>query len=186
MKVLLFAGSLRKDSLNKKLLSNANQIIQGMKGFEATVVDLQVLNLPVYDGDLEKEGTPKGVHQLGNLVSESDAIIIATPEYNGSISSPLKNTIDWVSRLKPMPWDKKPVLLIGASPGGLGAMPGLLHSKVPFEKLGSYVYPTSFGVPKAHEAFSDNNQFKDAVQNKKLSELISAYLDYAKKLTEKK
>lgn len=185
MKLLLFAGSLRKDSLNKKLLAAAHKILEAKTGLDCVVVDLQPLTLPVYDGDLEAQGMPENVKMLGQLIDEADGLVIATPEYNGSISGALKNTIDWVSRLKPMPLSAKPVLLLGASPGGLGAVRGLLHSKAPFEKLNNYVYPEVFGVPQADKAFTDNGSLADEGTRKRLSSLLDKYLDFATAFSKK-
>lgn len=179
MKILLFAGSLRKDSFNKKLVLVANQVLQD-SNIETTVVDLQPLEIPVYDFDIETKGIPLNVQMLSQFVSEADAIIISSPEYNGSISSPLKNTIDWLSRAKPMNLSKKQVLLLGASPGELGAMRGLLHSKMPFEALGNFVYPRVYGLPKADQAFGDNNKLSDAKRQETLAKLISEFIEHCK------
>lgn len=179
MKVLLFAGSLRKDSYNKKLVVVANQLLQD-SNIETTVVDLQPLQFPVYDGDIEASGIPQNVQMLSQFVSEADAIIISSPEYNGSISSPLKNTIDWLSRTKPLNLSKKQILLLGASPGELGAMRGLLHSKMPFEALGNFVYPRVYGLPKADQAFGENNKLNDTKRQETLAKLITEFIEHCK------
>lgn len=186
MKLLLFAGSLRKDSLNKKLLAVAHKILEAKGGLETVLIDLQPLTLPVYDGDIESAGLPENVKMLGQLIDEADALLIASPEYNGSISGALKNTVDWVSRLKPMPLSGKPVLLMGTSPGGLGAVRGLLHSKSPFEKLNNYVYPDVFGIPHGDKAFTATGALEDEATRKRLAALIDKYLDFAGAFTKKK
>lgn len=176
MKVLLFAGSLRKDSLNKKFVNVIASVVE--KRAQASVLDLQPLNLPVYDGDLEAKGMPDGVFKLAQAIAEADAIIVSTPEYNGSISSVLKTAIDWTSRVKPMPFSKKQILLVGASPGALGAIRGLAHARLPFENLGNYLYPEVFGLSRAHEAFDERGQLKDVAQMEKIEKLITSFLDY--------
>lgn len=181
MKVLLFAGSLRKDSLNKKFALAALKIATAKTSIGGSFIDLQTLNIPVYDGDIETAGIPDGVNQLGKAVEEADVLIISSPEYNGSISSPLKNTIDWLSRLKPMPLGAKPVLLLGASPGALGAIRALGHARAPFEALGAFVYPQSFGLSKAHEAFSPEGELLPGANQERLEKLVSAFLDYHSK-----
>jgi chromate reductase, NAD(P)H dehydrogenase (quinone) len=183
MNYLLFAGSLRGGSLNKKLLHIAEGILLKSPGCQVTVVDIKALELPVYDGDIETQGMPLGVVKLGDLIKNSQALVIASPEYNASISSTLKNTIDWVSRLRPVPLEKKPILLLGASPGALGAIRALNHERACFETLGAFVYPQGFGLARADQAFDDEGYFKDASQQEKLSALITKFRDYAEKLT---
>jgi chromate reductase len=182
MKVLLFAGSLRKDSLNKKMIIHVQKYLSSKLAIDATIIDLQPLHLPVYDGDIEAQSIPEGVNMLGRFISEADAVIISSPEYNGSISSPLKNTIDWISRLKPMPLEKKPVLLLGASPGALGAIRALGHARAPFEAIGSFVFPQSFGLAKAHEAFSAEGSLIAGPNQERLEKLLNSFIEYHKKV----
>jgi NAD(P)H-dependent FMN reductase len=181
MKVLLFAGSLRKASLNKKLLGNATKILQKKDNIETIVLDLQQLNFPVYDGDIEAAGIPQNVILFGKHISEADAIVISSPEYNGSISSPLKNAIDWASRVKPIPLSKKQILLLGASPGELGAMRGLIHARNPLEALGNFVYPQPYGLPKADSAFDENNNLVDPARLERLEKLIATFIEHCQK-----
>lgn len=181
MKILLFAGSLRKASLNKKLLGNATKILQKRDNVETVLVDLQELNFPVYDGDIEAAGIPESVLLFAKHISAADAIVISSPEYNGSISSPLKNAIDWASRVKPIPLTKKQILLLGASPGELGAMRGLIHARNPFEALGNYVFPQSYGLPKADLAFDENNNLVDPARMDRLDKLIASFMEHCQK-----
>lgn len=181
MKVLLFAGSLRVESLNKKLVKVAKTLVESNKGVETTYVDLQELQFPVYDGDIETKGIPENVLKLAKLVDEASAIIISSPEYNASISSPLKNAIDWVSRVRPMPMTKKHILLLGASPGELGAMRGLIHTKPSFETLGNFVYPSVYGLPKADKAFDEGGLLVDAQRYERLQKLVNEFIVYAQK-----
>src|SRR5437660_769473 len=129
-KILAFAGSAKKDSYNKKLVAIA---VEGARaaGAEVTLIDLKDYPLPIMDEDLEKEGTPANATKLKELFKAHDALLIASPEYNSSITPLLKNTIDWVSR--PAPGEKplaaytgKVALLIAASPGGFGGLRGLV------------------------------------------------------------
>jgi len=98
VKILAFAGSLRKDSYNKKLVKVA---IKGAEaaGAQVTYLDLRDLQLPIYDGDLEAEvKLPEGGRRLKDLMESHDGFLISCPEYNSSISAALKNAIDWASR----------------------------------------------------------------------------------------
>jgi chromate reductase len=85
---------------------------------------LAELAFPVYNADIEDKGFPEGVKTLASAVAGCDAVVISSPEYNGGMSGVLKNTLDWVSRIKPMPWKGKPLFLMAASPGALGGTRG--------------------------------------------------------------
>lgn len=180
MKILLFAGSLRTDSLNKKLIRVAKLIIETHNNIETTLVDLKDLQLPVYDGDIEARGIPESVQKLSKMVGEADALIISSPEYNASISSPLKNTIDWLSRVKPLQLAKKQVLLMGASPGDFGSMRALIHTKPSFETLGNFVYPSVYALPKADKSFDEAGKLLDSAKQERLEKLINDFIVYAK------
>lgn len=96
--ILVFAGSLRADSYNKKLAKDAAEAA-GKMGAQVTLIDLKDFPMPFYDADLEaSQGLPKNAKRLRDLMIASDAVIVSTPEYNHSIPAVLKNTIDWVSR----------------------------------------------------------------------------------------
>ena len=100
-RILAFAGSLRKDSFNKKLVQIA---VQGARQAGATVtyIDLKDYPLPIYDGDIEAaSGIPENGLKLKKLFAEHDGLLISAPEYNSSISGVLKNAIDWVPRQLP-------------------------------------------------------------------------------------
>jgi len=181
MKILLFAGSLRKDSLNKKLMRVANSLVKNNKDIETTMLDLQELQFPVYDGDIEAKGIPENVLKMSKHVGEADAIIISSPEYNASISSPLKNTIDWLSRVKPMDLSKKQILLLGASPGELGSMRALIHTKPSFETLGNFVYPSVYALPKADKAFDEEGKLVDPKREERLQKLVNEFITYAQR-----
>lgn len=181
MKYLLFSGSLRSESLNKKLITVVHKTLGQHTENEITLADIRTLAIPIYDGDIETIGIPEGVQQLGELINIANAVIISSPEYNSSIAGPLKNTIDWLSRLKPVPLESKPIFLLGASSGGFGAIRGLTVTRAPLEALGSYVFPQTFGLPKAHEAFNSDGVLVDANTQKKLSDALFKFSQFAAK-----
>lgn len=115
LRVLGLSGSLRKGSYNAALLRVAQRVApDGM-----TVEPFDLRPLPFYDGDLEAEhGYPEPVKALRAAIAAADAVLIATPEYNGSVTPVLKNAIDWASRGNDSPWPGKPAAMMGA--GGMG------------------------------------------------------------------
>ena len=111
MRILAFAASLRKDSLNKKLINLAAHAAKSEET-EVTMIDLNGFTLPPYDNDLEISGQfPGNAKLLGVQITTHDALMIASPEYNNSMAGHFKNTFDWISCLRPIPWKGKPVLL---------------------------------------------------------------------------
>jgi len=165
-KILAFAGSLREGSHNKKLVRIA---AAGARAAGAAVSDLDLrdLPLPVYDGDLESaEGLPANARELKRLLKTHDGFLIASPEYNSSISGALKNAIDWASRPEP---DEPPLVcfvgkvagIMSASPGGLGGLRGLVHLRAILGNISVLVIPQQKAVPNAGEAFSAGGRLKD-------------------------
>lgn len=180
MKALVFAASLRKESLNRKLAAQAAEILGTAPGVEVDHAGFREFEMPIYDGDLEESsGIPSGGQELIRRVRAADALVISTPEYNGGIPGAFKNAIDWASRADPIPFEGKPILLLGASPGGLGAVRGLWHARIPFEAIGAFVYPEMFGLPRAHQAFDERGRFADPKNRVRLEELLKSYLAFA-------
>ena len=130
--LLLISGSLRKGSLNRRLLREAARLFGPANVTEAD------LRLPLYDGDLEDAGMPPEVQILYDQMQAADAIVMATPEYNSNLSGVLKNALDWASRIKPMPMGGKPLAIVSAAAGRTGgarAQFSLRHCLVPFRPL---------------------------------------------------
>ncbi len=120
-RLLGICGSLRAASLNRKLMMEAKA------AFDPELFEDGDLRLPLYDGDLEaSEGIPEAVQRLSDQIAAADAVVIAGPEYNKSISGALKNALDWVSRTKGNPWKGKPVALMSAAAGRSGGERGQL------------------------------------------------------------
>lgn len=167
IKILAFAGSLRKDSLNKKLVKIA---AEGAKkaGAEVTLIDLKDYPLPIFDQDLaESAGFPENALKLKKLFSEHHGFLIASPEYNSSMTAVLKNVVDWVSRpVDPKEaflrdFQGKGIVLMSASPGQLGGLRGLVHVRAMFSNLFCHVLPQQKSVPLATDVFDSNGNLKD-------------------------
>ena len=182
MKILLFAGSLRVNSFNKKLVYIVHTYLND-QGIESTLIDLVNFVVPIYNEDIEKTtGIPELINNLTAYVKQADALFIATPEYNGSISSPLKNIVDWLSRCKPMRLVDKHLLLASASPGQFGGVRGIWHTRVPFEMLGVHVFPTMFSLPLADKQFDGKNQLIDQSVDERLKKIVDQFVRYVKQL----
>lgn len=181
IKVLAFAGSLRKDSFNKKLVLEAADIAKKMHA-KVTYIDLKDFPLPFYDADLEsKEGMPANAKRLRQLMKQSDVIFIASPEYNGSLSAVLKNALDWSSRSEEGggaqdAFKGKKFALMSASPGPGGGKRALVHLKAVIENVGGIVLPLEVSVPNAYEAFNDQGNLKDPQLKMNLEKLVQAAL----------
>ena len=121
--ILGFSGSLRKASFNTSLLRAASELLP--VGLTQETYDLS--SLPLYNEDLKINGYPKIVQDFRNRIAAADALLIATPEYNYSFPGVLKNAIDWASRPPDPPLFRKPVAIMGASPGPFGTVRGQLH-----------------------------------------------------------
>jgi chromate reductase len=177
MNILFFAGALRTDSSNKKFAREAMRVA-GALGVKGSFLDLRDYPMPPYDADIEAAGIPAPVKQLAAKIAAADALVISTPEYNGSIPGILKNVIDWLSRDKPVSLTGKHLLLLAASPGALGGVRSLWHSRVPFEVLGVHVFPEMMGLPSAYTAFDQNGQMKEEKSKQQLNKLLEKFIQH--------
>ena len=149
MKILAVSGSLRRESHNTQLLRAA--AAAAPEGVEVELWD-GVRDLPLYDQDLESGLLPEPVRRLREDWAAADAILFATPEYNGSVPGALKNAIDWASRPKgDAALTNKDVAVIGASTGQFGAMWAQADLRKVLGIAGARVAPVELAVPRAHE-----------------------------------
>ncbi len=168
-KILAFAGSLRRDSWNKKIVKLA---LEGARaaGAEVTYLDLQDIPMPVYDGDLEQaEGLPPNAARFRELLKQHQGFLISTPEYNSSVPGAFKNAIDWATRTEEKKgatdaFQGKVVGLLSASPGLFGASRSLVVVRSFLTHIGTIVIPETVSVSKVHEAIGPDGKLKDAKQ----------------------
>jgi chromate reductase len=159
MRAIAFAGSLRKESWNRKLLRLAVQAAQHA-GLDVTEFDLT--DVPLYNGDVEAAGFPPAVEALRSAIRDAAAIIIATPEYNNSIPGVLKNAIDWASR-PPNALDGKVAAIFGASSGNFGTVSAQHALRPVLVTLNVLALPgPRVFIARAEHAFEDDGSLKDA------------------------
>lgn len=192
-KILAFAGSLRAESFNKKLVKIAAEGAR-KAGAEVTFLDLRDLPMPIFDEDLEKkDGLPANARKLKDVMLAHQGFLISSPEYNSSISAALKNAIDWASRPTTGPDGKpeKPLEcfagkvagLMAASPGALGGLRGLVHVRMILGNIQVTVLPDQVAVMKAHEAFDERGGLKDAKQHAMVEGIGAKVAHTVQKLT---
>jgi len=184
--LLVFAGSLRRDSLNKKLARVAARMAEAA-GARTTYIDLRDYPMPIYDGDIEAgEGPPEHAFRLQRLIADQQALIVVSPEYNHSIPAALKNTLDWVSRTPrvsgPNPFVGKVAGIMSASPGALGGLQGQDHVRRVLETVGALVLPGGVALPRADAAFDGEGNLTDAAMAERIEHLVVRVVSTAAKL----
>ena len=176
LRVLVMGASPRKDSLNARLASLAAEVA-GRGGAQVELASIAEFELPFYDQDLEAErGIPERAQDFRQRLKAADALIVASPEYNGSMPGALKNLIDWVSRFRPQPFNGKQSLLMSASPSMAGGNRGLWALRVPLEHLGARVYPDMFSLAQAHQAFDQQGRIANELLQKRFDETLACFL----------
>ena len=179
LRLLAFAGSLRKNSFNRKLLKVAVEIAKS-GGAEVDVAEFHEFDGPSFNADIqESTGSPPGPEEFRRRLSAADGMLLASPEYNYSIAGPVKNLIDWVSRIRPVPLRGKSALLMAVSGGPIGGIRGLWQLRIPLEGCGVFVNPDMFTVPNGSQAFTPEGSLVDAAARERLEKLILAHLSFA-------
>src|SRR6516165_9117325 len=185
-RILAFAGSTRRESFNKKLVPIAAKGAREA-GAEVTLIDLKDFPLPLFDQDLEAEqGMPENGKKLKQLFIDHAGLLIASPEYNSSITAVLKNAIDWVSRPAPgepslVAFRGKVATLMSASPGAFGGLRGLAHIRSILGNIGVIVLPDQIAVARAQQAFEPDGSLTDPKQQAGIEALGKTLATFLKK-----
>lgn len=192
MKLLIFAGSTRLNSFNRKLAHLAAALARA-SGAEVSHIELADFDIPMYNADLEAKGTPADVMRLKQLMYEHPAWIICSPEYNGSYTALLKNTIDWASSpVKSDPdwidgfksFSGKVVGVLSASPGALGGLRSQSHLVPLLLNAQCWVAPRAFALARAGEAFDAAGRLLDDSHRDNVQAVIDQVLFAARRLAE--
>ena len=179
--VLGISGSLRTDSYNRKVLRIAKRTAEEL-GAEVSEVDLRELAMPVYDADIQAKGFPESVLKFKRAVESADVLLIASPEYNASVSGALKNAIDWASR-GTNSFDGKVAAIFGASPSALGTVRSQLHLRHILADVNVLVVPKpNVFIHSAQDAFDSSGALKNEGTHTRLKEVVARAIELARRL----
>ena len=182
--LLVFAGSTRQQSLNRRLARAAADIARGM-GAETTLLELSDFDIPLYNADLESQGTPADVVRLKEILQAHAGWIVCSPEYNGSYTALLKNAIDWASSPVAghpvwsdgtLPFRGKVVGMLSASPGGLGGLRSQSHLAPLLLNLECWLAPQAFALGHAGSAFDEAGALVDAAHHGRVRGVVEQVL----------
>ena len=186
-KILVFAGSIRTGSMNTQLAALAAKEF-ALAGADTTRISLLDYAMPLYDGDLEsRSGQPEAAISLKRMMQQHQGIFIASPEYNASVTPLLKNTLDWVSRVRdgkeaPLAaYHDRAFAIGGASNGNYGAMRSLIALRQVLEiGCGALVIPDQIAVARAADAFDEMDNFKDEANTRRLKDVVQSLIQFAR------
>lgn len=170
-KIIAFAGSNSKTSINKQLATYTGSLLNG---YDVKVLDLNDYELPLYSIDLENEkGIPQNAQGFLEELQSSDGIVLSLAEHNGAYSSAFKNLFDWMSRIDGKLWKEIPMLLMATSPGGRGGASVLEVAKRRFPYMGGNII-SSFSLPDFYDNFKDGSII-DAALNEQLKSIVKRF-----------
>ena len=176
LRILVFSASLRNDSLNTRLAKLAVSVIENHGG-NVDFAHMSEFDCPSFNQDLEINHLhPPGAEEFRKRLLANDAFIISSPEYNGSMPGSLKNSIDWVSRFRPQPFNERHALIMSASPSMGGGNHGLWSLRIPLEKLGSNVFSAMFSLATAHKAFTPEGTISDETLAKRFEDNLVSFI----------
>ncbi len=177
---LTLSGSIRKNSHNGRLASLVGEKL-ALAGMEVNNIDLKDFPLALFNADEEEKcQEPESAVRLAAMFANADIIFIASPEYNGSLSPLLKNTLDWISRQRVKPYNRAIFGVGAASTGKMGGIGGLAHLREILGKMGALVVPVSLGVGFSNEAFDKNGELLDNPTNQRADMLVAQLMSISR------
>ncbi|MGZ4995360.1 MAG: NADPH-dependent FMN reductase [Methylobacter sp.] len=181
-KILIFPGSQRKQSINRRLAVHFETLLN--QEFDVEMLEPDKVDLPLFNQDMENDSDIiDRVKRVHARFLNADGLIVVSPEYNGSVSPYLKNTVDWVSRLPRIraeqryinPFHGKPMLLAAATPGHSGGVLGLQSARNVFSYLGSLILAEQITIPYADDAWEDDGDLTDLYLNIYLQQTLKRF-----------
>ena len=168
-KIVAFAGSNSKKSINKELATYTSSLIRNV---EVTILDLNDFPLPIYGIDEETtNGIPQKATEFLEIIHSADALVVSLAEHNGNFSAVFKNSYDWMSRIEKKLWNNIPMLLMATSPGERGGVSVLTIAKNGFPYMGGNIV-ADFSLPKFYDNFKDGSITNESL-NLQLKEAVS-------------
>jgi chromate reductase len=184
-RILVLAGSVRSGAYSGRTADIAQKQL-ALQGADVTRISLADYPLPIMDEDLEeRDGVPENAYKLARLIDTHDALLIATPEYNGSMPPLLKNTIDWVSRVRSdggrrlQPFLGKLVAICSSSEGHFAGIRSANHLRAVLSHIQMEVISPQVSVPRGGEAFDDNGDFREERLRKGMERLCQTLIERA-------
>lgn len=179
MKIVGIAGSLRKHSMHKGILRKVDGLLD-KRGVVFSEVDIS--QFPLYDQDLNDQGIPATVQQVHDELVSADAIVLASPEYNYSISGVLKNALDWLSRVENQAFNGKAVSIMGASPG-MGTARSQYHLRQVLVFLNAFVVnKPEVMIAQAGGKFNENGDLTDETTIEFLGKALNSLINLSKQI----
>ncbi len=189
-KIIIIPGSQRKQSINHYLALYLQSLLKAH--CDAELLDVATIDLPLFNQDLESNAEVlTKVHALHRPLWNADGLIVVGPEYNGSYSPFLKNTVDWVSRLPrlpggqdyPNPFHGKAMLLGSATPGRSGGLLGLQNTRNLFAYLGALILAEQISIPHANDAWDDAGLLREVCLNAQVTNTLQVFLNLIENIT---
>jgi chromate reductase len=179
MKIVGMSGSLRKGSYNSAALRAAQGLVP-----EGTTIEIaEIGDLPLYNDDVRAAGYPAPVERLRRQLTEADAVLFVTPEYNYSVSGVLKNAIDWASRPPQQPFDGKPVAIMGASGGLFGTARAQYHLRQMLVFLNAFpVNKPEVMIGQAQNKFDQAGNLTDEPTREFIRKLLASLVAWTERL----
>jgi NAD(P)H-dependent FMN reductase len=172
MNLVFIGGSLRPESLNKRLLGYLARTA-GAKGHKIRTFTGEDLRLPLYEDGLP---VPPAVQAMAEALQEAQGVIFVSPEYNAGIPGHLKNAVDWLSVQRPSPWAGLPALLAAASPGAFGGSRGLVAWRATLANVGCWVAPGAITVPLADKNLAEDGTPTEARTVAEIGRVLDGFL----------
>lgn len=183
LRILGVCGSLRKASYNMAALRACNELMPA--GMAMTIA--QIGDLPLYNQDLFDAGIPESVKRFAAEIADADGVLIASPEYNFSVTAALKNAIDWASRLPKQPFQDKPIAIFSASGGPLGGARVQYDLRRILTQLWGHVLPRpEVFIGAAQTKFDAQGRLTDETTRKFLTDLLAGLKGWVERMKPKK